>query len=573
MKTIFLIILSTLIVPRILYGGCNAAFIFQETGPLKVQFYNQSEIFDEGISYQHWDFGDGSTSYDEHPLHIYSNPGKYLIRLTVFSGNMCFDYIEREILVGIPSSSPYCILNIYFATQNATAPNYNNGMATVYAYSDVPCCYWAYWSNGMEGPTVNNLLPGTYCVTLTNGYDCFGTDCVTIGYNNNCSSDFEIDSISLNYIPGLYRFINNSHGEAEFYYWDFGDGNYSFATNPLHIFREPGNYEVCLTINTNYNCSNTFCKTIIVNEAIPDIASLYGKLYAGTHLLPVGIAILYERVNSSFKAIQTSFINEGNYSFNNLSRGKQYLTQLIPYFDIDTLYFPKYVPVYQDNSVYWQDADFINLFIDTVYHSSLYSYNDISFNMGKINGYVTYIDTSSYEENIFLQNWFFNDIFEQGKAANLIVLLKNTNKEILDFRLTNGAGFFSFKNLPFGTYYLSVEKPGLISDEVLVTITKENSEANTQFALNSDRIINVDDTKFNGKIMSIFPNPASDKIYFESFFNGDLYKIINFNGEIVKSGKLYYGINEIVVSDIPSGMYIFQIVSDQQSYCRKLFKH
>src|SRR5690606_9702136 len=30
-----------------------------------------------------WDFGDGATSHERHPLHIYSEPGIYDVRLTV----------------------------------------------------------------------------------------------------------------------------------------------------------------------------------------------------------------------------------------------------------------------------------------------------------------------------------------------------------------------------------------------------------------------------------------------------------------------------------------------------------
>ncbi|MDD3859994.1 MAG: PKD domain-containing protein, partial [Bacteroidales bacterium] len=420
-----------------LFAVCNANYNYHETSPLYVEFLNFSVSYNEGTVHYYWDFGDGSTSYQENPIHIYDAPGIYEASLTVITTELCFSSKTKNLYIGIPPSSPYCYLDIEFTTSNATAPDYNNGTASVFGYSDIPCCYQAFWSNGAEGEYIENLAPGTYCVSLTNGETCYGTNCVTIGYNNNCSSSFYIDSTTFSHLDGAYRFINNSHGEQHHFLWDFGDGTTSSAYNPLHIYQDIGTYNVCLTIETHYDCTDIFCRTLHVNYISPTLANLYGIVNAGETLLPQGIAVLYEYANQKYTAIDYGYVENGYYSFDSLPKDFLYLTHIIPYFDINEIYFPKYTPTYFDNNTYWQQTSFINLYNDTVYNTSLYSYNDIYFNQGIISGIVTYEDSISYEESIFHNIWFELTESNEGYAKNMVVLLKNSNHLLLDFKLTD----------------------------------------------------------------------------------------------------------------------------------------
>ncbi|WP_292373105.1 PKD domain-containing protein, partial [Methanosarcina sp. UBA411] len=51
------------------------------SAPLTVQFID----FSENASEWNWDFGDGSTSTEQNPVHIYSTAGNYTITLTAFN--------------------------------------------------------------------------------------------------------------------------------------------------------------------------------------------------------------------------------------------------------------------------------------------------------------------------------------------------------------------------------------------------------------------------------------------------------------------------------------------------------
>ncbi|MBN2778056.1 MAG: PKD domain-containing protein [Bacteroidales bacterium] len=553
---------------------CNADFTYSNPDDLTVNFTNLSESYNEGNIHYYWDFGDGSTSFNEEPTHTYSTPGIYKVTLNIITSELCYDRHSLSIFVGIPPTSPYCQLDIYFQTQNASGPDYNNGQAYVYGFSDVPCCYYAFWSNGMEGETITDLEPGTYCVTLTNGEQCYGTSCVTIGYNSNCTASFSVDSMTFSHLQGAYRFVNNSHGEAEEYFWDFGDGSVLYGNNPLHIYEEPGTYQVCLEIHTQYGCEDVFCKEINVGSTYPLLSNLNGNVFAGENNLPQGIAVLYKYYNDKFTAIQYSLINEGAYSFQNLSKDTLYLTHLIPYFNTDETYFPKYIPTYTRNKVYWQENNLLNLYLDTAYNSQLLSYNEIYYDAGNISGSVSYNDLATYEENVFSQTWFETVVPESGMAANTVVLLKDYQHNILDFSLTKGNGEYNFSHLDYGTYYLSVEKAGMISDEIMVIISAEELESiNNNFHISQTNISNVSNEKSTNNVIS-FPNPVRDVLTICNLPEGNQkIQLLNNNGKIFFNDFLQSRVNiKIDVSDYPTGIYTLIIKTDNNVFVKKIVK-
>ncbi|MCK9562588.1 MAG: PKD domain-containing protein [Bacteroidales bacterium] len=70
------------VIHYIVVAGKNvrAGYVASESGcePLDVQFSNTSE---NALEFE-WDFGDGSFSTEEHPQHVYTEPGTYVVQLT-----------------------------------------------------------------------------------------------------------------------------------------------------------------------------------------------------------------------------------------------------------------------------------------------------------------------------------------------------------------------------------------------------------------------------------------------------------------------------------------------------------
>lgn len=65
-------------------GGLLSSFTSAVTGPLTLSFTNTST--GTPTSYL-WDFGDGETSTDENPIHVFPEENAYLVRLTIFNAN------------------------------------------------------------------------------------------------------------------------------------------------------------------------------------------------------------------------------------------------------------------------------------------------------------------------------------------------------------------------------------------------------------------------------------------------------------------------------------------------------
>lgn len=85
---------------------------------------------------------------------------------------------------------------VFLNATDATGPNIPDGAAWVVTPN--PAEYEIEWSNGGTGPTIQNLLPGLYCVTVTGTNGCSSMDCISVGFP---ISTFETTSLPLRLAP------------------------------------------------------------------------------------------------------------------------------------------------------------------------------------------------------------------------------------------------------------------------------------------------------------------------------------------------------------------------------------
>lgn len=127
--------------------------------------------------------------------------------------------------------------------------------------------YAIQWSSGevsADGYRMETDEPGTYFVTVTDGYGCVQSRSFDVD-NSQILVDGDFASSSFpvygeNLVNYDLQFINNSSGNIRSYYWDFGDGNNSLDEAPLHRYQEAGIYQVELTAYDAWGCvtSTTF---------------------------------------------------------------------------------------------------------------------------------------------------------------------------------------------------------------------------------------------------------------------------------------------------------------------------
>lgn len=141
-------------------------------GPLPVQFNDSSLINSGSIVSWNWDFGDGGTSSQQNPVHVYSTSGSYPVTLTTTSDSGCVNTITINNAVSVypgpmaefePDPKETDILN-----PNFNFINLSNGALTY---------YWTFGDGGSSTvfePQHAYADTGNYMVTLyvTNAYGC-----------------------------------------------------------------------------------------------------------------------------------------------------------------------------------------------------------------------------------------------------------------------------------------------------------------------------------------------------------------------------------------------------------------
>ena len=215
-----------------------------------------------------WDFGDGATSAQQNPVHIYSQPGYYTVSLTVTNSQGC-SYtaaVSRflRVVAGVQSDFAYAQ-----TSSSCSAPfllnftNQTSGPGTL-TYS---------WDLG-NGAGSNQANPSTtypvsqsYTVILTtqSSLGCSDTSEKIIIFPAANAVITGPDSACAN-TP--VNFKNGSSPAPTSSTWSFGDGNVSTQQNPANTYGAIGNYPVKL-VNTYSTCADSITKTIaIVNSPI-----------------------------------------------------------------------------------------------------------------------------------------------------------------------------------------------------------------------------------------------------------------------------------------------------------------
>jgi PKD repeat protein len=200
-----------------------------------------------------WDFGDGSTSTDQNPVHLFEEPGTYTVCLTASSicGSSQF-CSQLEVNCMAPQA------NFEISTQELTLNfmdvSENNPSSWMWSFGDGT-------TSTQQNPQHTYDFPGNYLVCLSVSSICGNTqrcELTTVSCTPPQSA-FDYNSTEL-----TVNFQDASTEDAVAWLWDFGDGSGSTQASPAHNYLLPGEYEVCLTVS-NLCGSTTSCSSITVN--------------------------------------------------------------------------------------------------------------------------------------------------------------------------------------------------------------------------------------------------------------------------------------------------------------------
>ncbi len=205
-----------------------------------------------------WDFGDGTISTAQNPVHIYNLPGTYSVTLVAEDNYGCRDTST------LPTSTIAAPVAGFKYTTNCSLPDVQFNDTTIISGGAITSWSWDFGDaspiSNLQNPLHTYPGPGSYTVILTtvvNGV-CIDTASLQVTIQNpplvtfsnlNACAKSKLEFTDLSSLPG---------NTITAWTWDFGDGTAnSFLQNPVHQYNNTGTYAVTLTATASNGCIGT----------------------------------------------------------------------------------------------------------------------------------------------------------------------------------------------------------------------------------------------------------------------------------------------------------------------------
>lgn len=225
-----------------------------------------------------------------------------------------------------------------------------------------------------------------------------------------------------------------------------------------------------------------------------------------------------------------------------------------------------YIPTYHFISATWNDAVVIPLpnWLPVTKDIHLIRSTDFTGG-GVIGGFVT-------DPNHLVAG---GNVESRGAGiGNIDIILKDAQGQPLNYEWSHEDGGFRFTDLPWGTYRISYDIPGLTSPDIWVTLTPENPEK-----LQVTLIVNQGATAVNDPVLEeikLYPNPAKEEINMPLPGVNTNYDIhmIDMQGKVVYAGSVRNtnGVITVGVGSLAPGLYHINLKGDQGHFYGRFIK-
>ena len=274
--------------------------------PTQISFTNTST---DATDFE-WSFGDGGSSTNVNPSHIYNIPGYYTISLITKSDIGCVDTMVKPQYIFIPGTYTKFNIPITSGCQNTSIGFIDSSInASTYNWN-----FGDGYTSTMSNPNHIYQDTGSFMVTLITS-DTLG-----------CSSSYTFPTaVRIFQIPvagatvsnfiGCSNFTTNFINQSQFasqYLWTFGDGSGSSSFDTSHTYYGGGNYYPRLIAITNHGCRDTF-----------DFTNPVTVLQTPTAAITTSDTVACSRVGITLSSISSDTINAsyiwnlGNGTFSN----------------------------------------------------------------------------------------------------------------------------------------------------------------------------------------------------------------------------------------------------------------
>jgi PKD repeat protein len=208
-----------------------------------------------------WDFGDGGTSTEEHPIHLYDRnmlrqDTIFTVSLVVTSGELCRDTAQFDVVLHPYIEAAFTVEDVVGCDPFPVTIN-NQSIGVDYYL-------WDFGDQTNQSPSDSSVIHHVYLNTdsvsavypltliVANEEGCRDTLVRNITVHPRITARFSTDGLDGCH-PHTITFTNLSEN-AVTYLWDFGDGSASVEHSPEHTFTNYGSsdttYLVTLTTST-----------------------------------------------------------------------------------------------------------------------------------------------------------------------------------------------------------------------------------------------------------------------------------------------------------------------------------
>ena len=201
-------------------------------------------------------------------------PGLYSV--TVQEADGCNNTAEILVPVAMPFS-------LSLATENSSCQDIADGSATITVIGDYELPLVVQWSVPGSDLALNNLLPGTYQVTVSDANNCTAGTEFSISAASTIEAEFLYEVLGCNGNSAEIAFIDNSSASSNITSWQWFVNGQLVSTTPNFTMTFdvlPLNVELIVT-NTE-NCTASFNQTINVNLVELEINALTDNFCEGT---------------------------------------------------------------------------------------------------------------------------------------------------------------------------------------------------------------------------------------------------------------------------------------------------
>lgn len=427
-----------------------------------------------------------------------------------------------------------------------------SGGIAPYTYSWMP--------NPATTQFINNLIAGTYTVTVTDA--------------NGCTE--QLNSVVTEPVPLVTTLIpadiscfgandgminSNTNGGTLPYSYAWSNGSTTQNISGLNA----GSYN--LTVVDGNGCT-TFESTAI-NELLPD-GEISGVINFQGAPISSGTVELIRKdgvLPGDLTVVDTFFVSTGGvYMFTNVPAGL-YLVKAIG----DTSLY-NCAATYSVNTTQWDLADEWDITSNCSNDSQIVSIDLIELPVNSGIGTIT-------GQLIEGGSGVFNKAPGDPLSDIDITVDQSPGGAIMDATITDINGYFTFNNLPVGTYTLHADIPGygVTSQTIDVNATTSSFDVVlcTIDSINMIDMCEINVTSVNDfsskNEIRIYPNPAKNSltISFENN-NSSTIQIVDITGKIVLTKKLIKTIERLDISSLQNGMYFIKIQSNEKDFVQKL---